>query len=245
LSVKFNPDGTFSATDFSGGDWRDARDHVKAVLGLSDIPRLARPVAPAVWLAKSRAVTPAASGAILRRWARCVPIAGTPAEMYLSSRGLAYGGDALRYCPAQNAMAALVTHVETSAAMSIQWTLLDSEARKIRRLFMKDRPTQDGVVRLSDDADVEYGLAIAEGVETCLAAPFRPIWACLNAGNMARLPVLAGIESLTVFADNDASGTGQRAANECGRRWHEAGREVIITMSDTMGRDMADEREAA
>jgi hypothetical protein len=102
------------------------------------------------------------------------------------------------------------------------------------------------VVRLSADEDVTTGLAIAEGIETALAAPFRPIWACLSAGNLARLPVLAGIEALTIFADNDASGTGERDAFACAEQWHAAGKEVTIRMIDQVGADYADAlREAA
>jgi len=239
LSVKFNPDGTFSATDFSGGDWRDARDHVKAVLGLSDdIPRPARPVAPVVDVDRLRNQASAAD-----IWARSVLIAGTLAKQYLASRGLSYDGDALRFYPGGRAMVALITDAVTGEPMGVHRTFLDRDGNRTEKKMLG--PAGGGVVRLSPDEDVEYGLAVAEGIETALAAPFRPVWACLSAGNLARLPVLGGVECLSIFADNDASGTGQRAANECARRWHEAGREVNITISDTTGRDMADEREAA
>lgn len=243
LEVTFNADGSFVVRSFAGDDWRECKDYVRSVLGIANDAAPTRTASPPP--VKLRKTTRAASEAILRRWARCVPIAGTPAETYIRNRGLSYHGDALRYCDRQNAMAALVTHAETGAVMSVQWTLLDEHACQIRRLFIKDKPTLDGVVRLSADEDVTHGLAIAEGVETALAAPFRPIWACLNAGNMARFPILSGIEALTIFADNDAGGAGQRAANACGRRWHDAGREVNITISDTVGNDMADEMEAA
>lgn len=103
-----------------------------------------------------------------------------------------------------------------------------------------------GVVRLCGDDEVSAGLAIAEGIETALAAPFRPVWACLSAGGMAAFPVLAGIEALTIFADNDASGAGQRAANECAHRWHQRGIEVTINIVDIVGIDFADlSKEAA
>ena len=58
----------------------------------------------------------------------------------------------------------------------------------------------------------------------------RPVWSALNAGNLADLPVLAGIERLYVYADNDASGTGQRAAETLARRWYDAGRETFIAL---------------
>jgi hypothetical protein len=39
---------------------------------------------------------------------------------------------------------------------------------------------------------------------------FVPAWALGDAGELARLPVLAGIESLTVAVDNDESRRGQQ-----------------------------------
>nr|WP_255607903.1 toprim domain-containing protein [Ancylobacter sp. Lp-2] len=109
---------------------------------------------------------------------------------------------------------------------------------------MKGYPST-GVVRLSSDDTVTSGLAIAEGIETALATPFRPILACLVANNLAAFPVLGGIEALTIFADNDASGTGERAALTCAERWHAAGVEVTVRMMDAVGVDYADLVEAA
>ena len=45
-----------------------------------------------------------------------------------------------------------------------------------------------------------------------------------------RLPVLDGVEQLIILVDNDRSGTGQTAAEECARRWCDAGREVVRLM---------------
>lgn len=239
MEVTFNADGSFVVRSYAGDDWRTCRAHVKAVLGLSDDkPRPARPVAPVVDMDSLRKKATAAD-----IWARSVPIVGTLAERYLASRGLSYGDEALRYHAGIRAMVAQITDAVTGEPMGVHRTFLDRGGNRTEKKMLG--PAGGGVVRLSADEDVEYGLAIAEGIETALAAPFRPVWACLSAGNLARFPVLGGIETLTIFADNDASGTGQRAANECARRWHEEGREVEITISDTTGRDMADEREAA
>src|SRR5690606_5106832 len=100
-----------------------------------------------------------------------------------------------------------------------------------------------GVVRLSDDADVTYGLGIGEGIETCLAADFRPVWACLSAGQIAAFPMLSGIEAITILTDHDKAGV--VAANLCGERWHAAGREVTFMMPTRAGADIADLHEAA
>jgi hypothetical protein len=41
-------------------------------------------------------------------------------------------------------------------------------------------------------------------------------------------PIISGIETLTILADNDESGRGQQAARRCAVRWSEAGREVTL-----------------
>ena len=61
---------------------------------------------------------------------------------------------------------------------------------------------------------------VAEGIESALslAWAFVPVWACIDAGNLAALPVLDGIEALTIAADNDPAG--QAAAQTCATRPH-------------------------
>jgi ribosomal protein L37AE/L43A len=87
-----------------------------------------------------------------------------------------------------------------------------------------------GVVRLTADEDVTNGLHLAEGLETALdmmARGLRPMWSCGSTSIMAKLPVVGGIECITVLADHDENGAGERAALELERRWREAGREVL------------------
>src|SRR5207249_103376 len=98
-------------------------------------------------------------------------------------------------------------------------------------------------IKLSADEDVTMGLAIGEGLETVLSAMqlgFRPAWALGDAGNVRHFPVVSGIECLTIIVDNDESGTGQRAAIECSRRWTGAGREVFRIIPDRCGDDIND-----
>jgi putative DNA primase/helicase len=98
------------------------------------------------------------------------------------------------------------------------------------------------VVRLWPDEEVTLGLCVAEGIETALTAAlgFGLAWATIDKGNLAELPILPGIECLTVVADHDANSAGQRAAEECARRWGEAGVEVIVWTSPSEGRDLND-----
>ena len=52
---------------------------------------------------------------------------------------------------------------------------------------------------------------------------------------MAAFPVLVGVETLTLFADNDLSGAGLRAANEVAARWRSAGRRARVYLWEAMG----------
>jgi hypothetical protein len=86
---------------------------------------------------------------------------------------------------------------------------------------------------------------LAEGIETALAVMadgWMPVWATVDAGNMAAFPVLSGIESLTLFADNDLSGTGLNAAEACVARWRGAGRESRIVMPTRADTDWNDDQ---
>ena len=76
------------------------------------------------------------------------------------------------------------------------------------------------------------GLGICEGVEDALAIllnGWAPVWAATSAGAIERFPVLPGIESSTVFMDEDAAGI--EAAEACAERWALAGREALIAHS--------------
>jgi hypothetical protein len=87
-----------------------------------------------------------------------------------------------------------------------------------------------GVVRLSPDPDVTHGLGIAEGIEDALAilvSGWAPVWAATCADAIKQFPVFAGVETLTVFADNDDAGT--EAADACAERWTAAERQVFVS----------------
>jgi len=58
---------------------------------------------------------------------------------------------------------------------------------------------------------------------------WHPVWALGSAGAIEEFPALPGIESLTIFADNDARGRG--AALLCAERWRAAGMEVLVRLS--------------
>ena len=184
-------------------------------------------------------------------WRLTQNIRGTLGETYLQHRGCAMPprDSHLRYLPPDDqhppTLCAAVTDAITAKPLSLHRTRLAPDGRgkagtDADRLLLKGHRKQGGVIRLWPDDAVHGGLAIAEGIETALAAAhvYAPVWAAIDAGNLASFPVLAGIEALTVIADHDD--VGQRAAEACAKRWDAAGREVYIVTPTEAGADVAD-----
>lgn len=244
LSVRFNRDAPegFTCHSFAGDDFAECRDHVKGLLGITPDYQ-AKPLQVTPSPARP-ANTPGAKAV----WQSSVPIIGTPALDYLVSRGLdadtCINAGSLAYaarCPFKGgrvpAMVAAMTGAEVGKFAGIHRTRLNPKDKAMLG------PSKGAVVRLSRDDEVTDGLHICEGIETglrMLSVGIGPVWACLSAGGIAAFPVLSGIETLTIVADNDQNGTGQDAARECGRRWRQAGREVRALTPPQTGTDFLD-----
>ncbi|MEN9925764.1 MAG: hypothetical protein RL268_1890 [Pseudomonadota bacterium] len=248
---------------FAGDDWRNCLNYAKAQLGLPEAP-------PVPWKPEPRPqqrqhLAPQGDDEktrVLRAitiWAEARPIDGTPAATYLAKRGVDLGRicnmwHALRWHPAcpwegdkHPAIIALMTDATTGEAKAIHRTAITSAGEKAGKKMLG--PAAGCVVRLWPDEEITTGLVIGEGIETTLVAAttiehrstrLAPAWAACSAGTMAKLPVLAGVEALTILVDNDDNGAGQRAAAECSARWTAAGREVIRLVPDETGIDFAD-----
>jgi hypothetical protein len=202
-------------------------------------------------------------------WRDCLPVSdGSPAAAYLRTRGCAMphaNGD-LRWCPAARhpcghvgpALVALVTDAISLDPLNLHRTwikpdgsgkaeIAGSDAFR-PRLLLKNHRKLGGVVRLWPDEEIVYSLCVAEGIETALSAAlgFGLAWATIDADNVKKLPVLPGIEALTIVADHDhpnpKSGrrAGLAAAKECARRWAEAGCEVRVWRAPEPGADFND-----
>lgn len=187
-----------------------------------------------------------------RLWQEAGEARSTPVETYLASRGLTLRHDVpIRFHPAcprgserLPAMVCLMTDPTTAEPCGVHRTYLRPDGcGKVEHGTAKQMLGNAGVIRLVEDAEVTTGLGIAEGIETSLAimqrAGWSPIWACASAGGIARLPVLAGIEALTIFPDLDDKGAGIDAARKCAERYREGSREVTI-MKPPIGRDWLD-----
>ena len=196
----------------------------------------------------------------LEHFARCTGLRATIGEQYLLARGCAIppaDGD-LRFHPALKhpasdytgpALVALVTHAVTRAPLTLHRSWVRSDGRKAeiepKRMLLGGHAKRHGVIRLWPDESVTYGLAVAEGIETALslAHAYSPVWSCVDAGNLAALPVLQGIETLVIGADHDAAGI--NAASRCADRWAITGVDVRVIAPATAKRDWNDPAAAA
>lgn len=155
------------------------------------------------------------------------------------------------------ALVALVTDVCTGEPVNLHRTWLaqdgagKAEIDKPRRLLKGHRSR--GVIRLWPDTEVTIGLAIGEGIETCLAAAYeglRPVWATVSAGNLAAFPILPRIRSLTILCDHDKPNpkSGKQAGHEAAlaviERYTTAGldpdHDITVILPPTEGEDAND-----
>ena len=189
-----------------------------------------------------------------RIWDLAKPITGTRAERYLRDVRrididmLPAGDDALRFhphCPfGLETLPCLIAQYRdllTDEFAGIHRIALTKDVfagAKVQRRTLGSWPTPRAI-KLWPAADQ---LFLGEGIETVLAAAtyfsMRPAWAAINAGNVAKFPVLAGVEQLTLLVDHDTEG--QRCADECWQRWRAAKRDVTQLQPDRPGADFND-----
>jgi putative DNA primase/helicase len=182
-------------------------------------------------------------------WDACKPAKGTIVERYLvETRRLELPDtDAIRFHPRLRvthtdrlapAMVCIMTDIRTDEFTGVHRTFLTEDGRKISNAVLGR--ARGSAIKL--DLVEGEGLGIAEGIETAIAARFlyRPIWSVISAGGMRHFPVLAAVEHLEIFADNDLNGVGEAAAHECLERWENQGAEVAIVMPPGKGADIAD-----
>jgi hypothetical protein len=147
-----------------------------------------------------------------------------------------------------NAIVAILTDPVTGERTGgITRTFLH-DGRKVCKAMSLGAAGRLGIIRLSPDDEVEASLHLCEGIESALSnmmMGFVPMWAAGSTSQMAKFPVLDGVECLTAIADNDvedAAGreAGQDAAREVCQRWANAGRKAVMKTPKRPGEDAND-----
>jgi putative DNA primase/helicase len=182
----------------------------------------------------------------LRTWTESRDPRKTVVERYLTSRGLELPDDValrvLRFHPRLRhqdgatwpAMIGLLRDLRTDKPTGIHRTFLKPDGSgkapvaKPKMMFGRAR---NSAIKIDDDDRVTLGLLVGEGVETALASRmlgYRPVWALGCAGAIASLPVLPGIEALTILGEIDKNHTNALAAQACVERWTAAGVDVEV-----------------
>ncbi len=182
------------------------------------------------------------------------PIAGTPAELYLTARALPVPDcpnllfhpdlthwDSRRGFPGM--VAVVRDHASNCIALHRTYLADDGSAKapldNPRKML---GPVAGGAVRLAEIAGGVVGLA--EGIETALAVmtacPQLPVWATLSASNLEQVVLPAEVQRVVILADHDASRAGDRAAEAAAQKFAMEGRRVWIALPPQEGDDFND-----
>jgi hypothetical protein len=112
--------------------------------------------------------------------------------------------EAIRYhpdCPFERerfpAMICLVRGIVTNEPQGVHRAALMPDGTAVKRNGKTFRlslgPIGGGAIKLDPDEDVEQGLCIGEGVETCLSGRqigLRPVWSAVNTGGVKNFPIV-------------------------------------------------------
>lgn len=252
-----HPDG-FVVHSYSGDDWRACRDHVALRLGLADgRQRAPRPIAPTEARRRQEARERAEADAqaetedrqkrAFKIWDEARDPRGTVVEVHLGGRCLdlsdEIAGTVLRFhprCPwgrktTAPAIVALMRDAKTGDPVAIHRTFLSPRGEKIGRAMLG--PAGGAAVMLDPSEAVTLGLAIGEGLETCLSARqlgLRPVWCVGSAGGVGGFPVLNGIEALTILGEQGCKAN-ERECAKVRQRWNAAGIQVDTLISTQHG----------
>ena len=158
------------------------------------------------------------SGAALRLWRSARPVAGTPAEHYLQSRGLCAATPELRYHPRTPHGPQPLTRFRPALIAAVRD---EGGVTAVHRTFLDPRRAglasiaepRCGLGRFGSGA-VRLGgigprLGLAEGIETALSASALfglPCWATLGTERFRLVSLPREVTELALFLDNDAGG---------------------------------------
>ncbi|KDD84075.1 toprim domain protein [Bordetella bronchiseptica MBORD678] len=186
-----------------------------------------------------------------------------PVALYLAGRGLPIPDTtSMRFEPALEywddgkllglfpAMLAAVA-APSGEVVAIHRTYLTWDGRKadvptVKKLTGTSGPIAGAAIRLGRPQtrpDGQPGLAVAEGIETALAVTAMHgigCWAAVSAHGLQSFQWPAEVKNLYVMGDNDASGTGQDAAERLAKHAAGKGLTARVHIPETVGQDWAD-----
>jgi len=203
-----------------------------------------------------------------KRWNECIEIGpGSAAGKYLKKRGLKnpHSEDlgshpALGYYEESNgkgrpiqtgefhALIALVTTI-TGEPVGLQYIYLTPDGDKApvpapkKRQVSRENASAGACVKIDQFTDEDEELQIAEGIETAIyvrGVTGLPTWAGMTANIMAQIEVPPTVKRVYIYADNDKSGTGLKAAYDLADRLTGMGIECYVLMPPKVGEDWLD-----
>jgi putative DNA primase/helicase len=229
----------FLIHSFAGDDWRKCRDHVYASLGFTRRD-LAASVKPIEWI-KHRKIEPDKNIERAKAiWVEAHDPRGTLAEEYLAARKLRLPPElcdsVLRLhpqCPWRSddkvefipCLIAAFTSIDTNEITAIHRIRVDRPARwpKTERRMLG--AVAGSAIKLDP---VGPRLAIAEGVESALAARQIGFGATWATGSAREFEPIDGVNELVIIGERDDAS--RKAVDACSALWRERGRDVVLAL---------------
>jgi len=227
-------DGFALLMKYNGWDFKQATAEVERIVGACDSSR------------QPKAVDPRKRLRAIQEKARA---AGKGVTQYLSNRGLKTVAPNLMEGQVEyfeggkriDTFSAMLGKVVAVDGKPVTWHvtyLQDGTKAPVAypKKIMKAIGTINGAaIRLYPQA---AHIGVAEGIETAIAATESsgiPTWAVMNTNGMKLFEAPAGIEKITIFADNDAHYAGQCAAYILANRLALSGIAVDVRIPETPG----------
>lgn len=234
-------DGVSLVMKLKGWDFKTAAREIEQAARVIPVGDSRKPLSDAKKTEKLRSV-----------WSESKPLQeGDEVMRYLAGRGLSVSQlpDSIRLHPALPyfdgetfvgkfpAMMARIVGADGSGLTLHRTYLQDGRKAPVvsAKKLMSGKEISGGAIRL---APASRCLGIAEGIETALAASELfglPVWSCISAHGIESFVPPKGIDQLIIFADNDASFTGHRAAYTAASRLKQQGIAVEVRIPERVG----------